>query len=147
MHHGMGDFNAGGKAVEDEPAGLLLEDLNQLAVGGEVFFIAKQSCSQVAVEGGGGAKIVQCAVAVYKQRIGAKDFLGQRRVREQVVDAGFEKLARDARTADVFSGSRACAESLTCDSRACVAREYSRAMPAVSSVEGPEPSTSVAAPR
>ena len=56
MHHGVRDFDAGGKAVEDEPAGLLLEDLDEFPVRGEIVFIAEQRRRQVAVESLGCAR-------------------------------------------------------------------------------------------
>lgn len=48
MHHGVRDFDAGGEAVEDNPAGFLLEDVNQFAVGGEVVFISEDGCGEMA---------------------------------------------------------------------------------------------------
>ena len=51
MHHRVRNFNAGGKTVEDESAGFLLKDADELPVGGEVVFIAEDGGGEVAVEG------------------------------------------------------------------------------------------------
>ena len=48
MNHGVGDFNAGRKSVEDEAAGLLFEDGYKLAVGCEVVVIAEDGGGEVA---------------------------------------------------------------------------------------------------
>ncbi len=80
MNHGVGDFNAGRESVEDEPTGLLFENLNQFAIGGEIVFIAKNGRGQMAIEGAGGAQIVLRVVATYEQRVRAEDLICQRRV-------------------------------------------------------------------
>ena len=77
MHHGVGDFDAGGESVEDEAAGFLFEDLDQLSVRGEVFVVAEDGCGEVAVEGASGAKHVLRVVAVDQQGVGAEDFAGK----------------------------------------------------------------------
>ena len=80
MHHGVADFDAGGKCVEDQPSGLLFEDLNQFAIGGEIVFIAEDCRSQVPVESMRGAQIIAGVFAANQQRVGSEDFLCQRRV-------------------------------------------------------------------
>ncbi len=74
VDHGVGDFDAGGKAVEDDAAGLLLEYLDQLAVGGEIFVVAEDGCGEVAVEPLGDEFHIDC-VASNEKRIRAKDFV------------------------------------------------------------------------
>ena len=58
MNHRVRDFNTSGELIEDDAAGLLLEDLDEFAVGGEVLFVAKDSGSEMAREGTGGAQVV-----------------------------------------------------------------------------------------
>ena len=41
MDHGVVHFDAGGEAIDEEAADLLLQYLNELAVGDEVGFLAK----------------------------------------------------------------------------------------------------------
>ncbi len=52
----MGDFYAGGVAVYEEAAGFLFEDLDELAMGEEVGFVAEKGGGEVAVQRAGGTE-------------------------------------------------------------------------------------------
>ncbi len=77
MNHGMAYLHACGKRIEDEPSRLLLQDLNQFLIGGEILFIAKDGCGEMPIQSASCLQIVLCVVASHQHRVGSKDLIGQ----------------------------------------------------------------------
>ena len=89
IHRG-GNFHAGGEAIDDEAAGLALEDGEQVAGIGEIFRRGVDRRGELAFEMMGDAQQIGVAAGIDEQRIGSEDFLVQRGVLEEVFRIGGE---------------------------------------------------------
>ncbi len=88
----MGDFDAGGKSVEEDAAGFLFENGYEFAIGGEVVVIAENGSGEVAVESSRGAQIVMRGIAIDEQCVGAKDFVGEVGLADELIEADREEF-------------------------------------------------------
>ena len=108
VDHGVGDLNAGGESIDDDAACFLLENLDELAVEGEVVLIAEYCCGEVAVKRARGAEIVGCGFAVDEKRVRTKYLFRKLRLREELVEADGEKLGVGGEAAGGFKGDGGC---------------------------------------
>ena len=92
VNHGVGDLYAGWEAIDDDAASLLLQNLNQFPMEGNVVFVAKYGCGQVAIEGARGADVVGGGFAVDQKRVGPKDLFRQLRLAKELVETHLEHL-------------------------------------------------------
>ena len=125
MDHRVGHFYAGGKSVEEQAAGFLFEDGDEFAIGGEVVVIAEDGGGEVAVEGARGAQIVMRGIAIDKQCVGAKDFVGEFGLADELIEADRESLdprGMALRALEPWSRCCDCAVSGTCCGRDSEAR-------------------------
>ena len=81
-----------GNAVEDEAAGLLFEDRDQVAMRGEIVFAAKDGCGEMTIKRLGHAQIIGRRRAVNKQRVGAEELFGEGRLAQEGFEGGFKEL-------------------------------------------------------
>src|SRR3974390_2295102 len=92
MNHGMRYFDAGWESIEDNAPSFLLEDLNEFPVRGEVVFITKDRCSEMAGERMSSAEIVVGGVAVDQQRIGSKNLIGEFGLADELLETDGEEF-------------------------------------------------------
>lgn len=92
VNHGVCDFDAGGKSVEDDASCFLLEDMDEFAIGGEILFIAEDGGGEMAGEGAGSLEVVLCRATADKECMRAEDLVGKVRLSEQLVERNGEEL-------------------------------------------------------
>ena len=102
MDHGVRDFNAGGKRVEDKPACLLLEKMNELTIGGKVFFIAEDGGGEVALESFRGAEKILRRFAIHQQSVGTEDLFAKSRRDKKLIEADRKDLRSCLKTGSGF---------------------------------------------
>ena len=87
MHHGVADFDAGGKAVHDEPSRLALQNRNQIGKRGQVALRSVQGRGQLAFERARQLQQFFAAVVTNHQRARTKDLRREFGLAQQVLGA------------------------------------------------------------
>ena len=86
MNHGVAYVYTGRDAVEDEASSLLLQQLNQLAMGDKILIGSKDGSGEVAFKGVGGAEEVAGLIAVDEECVGSEDLVRELRFREKFIE-------------------------------------------------------------